>query len=123
MSASSLVMRCQSSLSFKLPATTARVPSRSAKADSSRSSLSFALRSFLEGPWQWKQLLERMGRTSRLNFTLDAPVDLVPTRLNAANNEIIANLCIGPPSIHTVSSRRKHFLWAKQLFVEDLYKK
>ena len=49
-SASSSFTRCQSSLAFRSPATIARMPSRSANADSCLSNLSFAFLDFSEGP-------------------------------------------------------------------------
>src|SRR5262245_40082154 len=65
--ASCAVTRAISSLSEDFPGTTANPPPRSSlSALSLMSRRSFALRSFSSGPWQRKQLSERMGRICRL---------------------------------------------------------
>src|SRR5262249_27407608 len=63
------VMRRNSSLLPGSPGTRIFLPSRSPKGPSSVSRRRSALRWFLSGPWQAKQLSARMGRTSRLNST------------------------------------------------------
>ena len=69
-SGSWLSIRAISSLSSGLPGTIARAPlSVSAKAPSWVSSRSPALRALSSGPWQAKQLSERIGRTSRAKPT------------------------------------------------------
>jgi hypothetical protein len=67
--------RRMSSLWAGLPETMGISPDlRGLTASSRRSSRSFALRALSSGPWHWKQLRERMGRTSRWKSTdLDAP--------------------------------------------------
>ena len=69
-SGSSLSIRTISSLSSGLPGTIARPPLSSlANAPSFVSSRRPALRVLSSGPWQAKQLSERIGRTSRAKLT------------------------------------------------------
>jgi hypothetical protein len=66
-------MRFHSSLALRSPGTSAWRPSpfpSNAVADSNESSWSPAFTSFAAGPWQPKQLFERIGRTSRLKLSV-----------------------------------------------------
>jgi hypothetical protein len=65
-SGSSLVMCSTSALSAALPGT--MIP-RFVKAPSSVSKWKRVFRAFSSGPWQAKQLFERIGRISRLKLT------------------------------------------------------
>ena len=69
-SASSVSIRNASELSSTFPGTTAASPDSSlARTPSWTSSRSFAFRCLSSGPWQAKQLSERIGLTSRAKFT------------------------------------------------------
>src|SRR5262245_41174885 len=65
------LMRAISSLSSGLPGTMARLPLLSSLvANSGTSNRSPALRSFSSGPWQTKQLADRIGRICLAYWTL-----------------------------------------------------
>ena len=68
-SGSALETRRINSLSSGLPGTIARWSPKSAKAPSLTSSRRSAFRSAASGPWQAKQLADKMGRISRLKST------------------------------------------------------
>src|SRR5262245_53119070 len=61
-------MRRATSLSSGLPGTIGVAPESAGLIASSRkSSRNSPWRAFLSGPWQWKHVSDRIGRTSRLN--------------------------------------------------------
>lgn len=58
------------SLLIGSPGTIARCPSRSAVEEIRSSNRKSACRAAASGPWQWKHLSARIGRTSRLYWTV-----------------------------------------------------